>query len=161
MKQKLWLCSMLFVLSVCATTSAKNSPYRNLREVAGWSNAPVSRSLNSLPYKNILDTAKWSRLPTGRALRARLKRNAHSPLPAASDEIFLEDSSGAGCGWTCCFKSCVSSAMKGTGELCIANCTVCGLEGSPWACAVCVGCGAVGFAAIEFCGLHCCVNPGC
>ena len=161
MKKQLLLVGVLFMLSVCITASAKNSPYKHLSEVANWSHSTNPLSLNNLPYKNILDAARWSGLPTGRVLAAQLKKHAHSPQGTAGDLILMEDNSGAGCGWSCCFKSCMSSALGDAGNGCLVNCTGCGLTGAPWACAICVGCGAVAIAALEFCGLHCCVNPGC
>ena len=116
--------------------------------------------LNNLPYKNILNAGKWSRMLTGRALMTRSKKNAH--VPQDGDEMFMVlEYGGGGCNWSCCFKQCMGSAMSGTGTLCTSNCTACGVTGNAWPCAVCVGCGTVGFAAIEFCSLHCCVDPGC
>ena len=147
--------------------------YRNLRDASQYSmflgedrsslSSAESRPilLNALPYKNILNAGKWSRMLTGRALSTRLKKNAH--VPQSGDEMFMveEYSGGGGCNWSCCFKQCMGSAMSGTGTLCTSNCTACGVTGGVWPCAVCAGCGTVGFAAIEFCALHCCVDPGC
>ena len=145
--------------------------YRNLRDASQYSmflgedrsslTSAESRPilLNALPYKNILNAGKWSRMLTGRALASRLKKNAH--VPQDDDMLMVLEYGGGGCNWTCCFKQCMGSAMSGTGTLCTSNCTACGVTGGAWPCAVCLGCGTVGFAAIEFCGLHCCVDPGC
>jgi hypothetical protein len=155
-----------------ALVSLKKLDYQKLREAARYSmflsddrsslspaeSRPVL--LNNLPYKNILNVGKWSRMLTGRALTSRLKKNAH--VPQSDDEMFMvEEYSGGGCNWTCCFKQCMNSAMSGTGNLCSVNCTACGITGGAWPCAVCLACGTVGFASIEFCALHCCVDPGC
>ena len=147
-------------------------PYKNLRDASQYPmllhedrsslRSAESRPilLNALPYKNILNAGKWSRMLTGRALMSRLKKNAH--VPQDGDEMFMVLEYGGGsCNWSCCFKQCMNSAMSGTGNLCVTSCTACGLTVGAWLCAVCAGCGAVGFASIEFCGLHCCVDPGC
>lgn len=146
--------------------------YKNLRDASqystflgdDWTSLSYAESrpilLTNLPYKNILSVSKWSRMLTGRSRTTRLKKNAH--VPPGDEEMFMvEEYSGGGCNWTCCFKQCMNSAMHGTGNLCLNSCTGCGLTGGAWPCAICVGCGTVGFASIEFCGLHCCVDPGC
>ncbi len=166
MKHKLMLCSILLMLSFATLASGKNLLYKNLAEAAKWSAlpkaVPTSISLNKLPYKNILDAAKWSKLVNGRALSANLrKRNAHgSPVQGFDDpEALFAFGPGSGCRWGCCFKTCLRSAMSE--ELCIVSCGSCVVDGSTFGCAICAACGAVAAAAIEFCGLHCCVDPGC
>jgi hypothetical protein len=186
MKQKLVLCGVLLLLFGFADIAvARNSTHNDGTISADLSRADkqVTRmSLQRLPYKNLLESSKWSRLSHGRVLAASLrKKNAHSlqdpDLCTDCDLLFPGDgegemigplydmndksSYGGGCDWKCCFKTCVDSAMSGTGSLCITSCTACGTVGGAFACAVCASCGAVGFAAIEFCSLHCCVNPGC
>ncbi|HEX3143837.1 MAG TPA: hypothetical protein VHQ64_07690 [Pyrinomonadaceae bacterium] len=160
------------VRNLQSLVSLEKLPYKNLRDASQYSTfvaedrssvtSAASRPilLNALPFKNILNAGKWSRMLTGRALMSRLKKNAH--VPQDGDEMFMVlEYGGGGCNWSCCFKQCMGSAMAGTGTLCTSNCTACGMTGNAWPCAVCVGCGTVGFAAIEFCSLHCCVDPGC
>jgi len=150
--------------------SLEKLPYKHLRDASQYSTLAEDRSsvtsaasrpilLNALPYKNILNAGRWPRILTGRALMSGLKKNAN--VPQEGDEMFMVLEYGGGCNWTCCFKQCMGSAMSGTGTLCTSNCTACGVTGGVWPCAVCAGCGTVGFAAIEFCALHCCVDPGC
>ena len=178
---KLMACTILALCALVTSAAAKDSrfgnaretrrgqpvtldsprPYSKMRDVAhslSLSSAESRPALKDLPYKNILNAGKWSRMLKGRALTARLKKNSHAPQEG--DEMFIILEYG-GCNWGCCFKQCMSSAMSGTGTLCTVNCTGCGLTGSLFPCAVCGACGAVGFAAIEFCSLHCCVDPGC
>lgn len=177
MKQKLVLCAVL-LLAFADIVAARNSTVDGALS-AGSSAAEkqLTRiSLERLPYKNLRESSKWSKLIHGRALTATLrKKNAHSLqdvcidcdslFPGEGDEMIgpLYDlNAGAkGCGWSCCFKQCMGSAMGPASSLCLSSCTACGTVGGAFACAVCGSCGAVGFAAIEFCGLHCCVNPGC
>ena len=187
MRHKLVFCSLLLVIAFTGVAAAKSSRDDNEGSSSRLREAGIraSTSLNRLPYKNLLDSSKWSRLIHGRALTATLKKkNAHSAQDVDSpctecDLLFAPDdvyggemigplselnagklTSSGGCNWGCCFKICVASAMDGAGNLCTTSCTACGLTGNSWPCAVCVGCGTVGFVAIEFCGLHCCVNPG-
>jgi hypothetical protein len=183
MKQKLVLCSMLLLIAFVDIAVAKGSPDNNEAAISrGSSRAEKQVALDRLPYRNLRDSSKWSKLIHGHALTASLrKKHAHglqNPDECLEcDLLFSEYGSGdmigpifemnssktggGGCDWKCCFKTCVGSAMADTGTLCTTNCTACGLTGNAWPCAVCAGCGVVGFAAIEFCGLHCCVNPGC
>ena len=187
MKQKLVLGSVLLLIVFADIAVAKSSPYYDedavLRKSSRAEKQAAPASLDRLPYKNLRDSSKWSKLIHGRALTASLrKKHAHSfqdpDYCLDCDLLFLDggdgemigplyemnDKSGVGgssCNWSCCFKTCMNSAMTGTGSLCTVSCTACGLTGATFSCAVCVGCGAVGFAAIEFCALHCCVNPGC
>ena len=177
MKQKLVLCAVL-LLAFADIVAARNSTRDGA--VSAKSSSAEKQStripLERLPYKNLRESSKWSRLIHGRALTATLrKKHAHSLQDGCidCDSLFPGDNemigpltelnaAGKGCNeWSCCFKQCMGSAMSGTGQLCTVNCTGCGTVGGPFACAVCAACGAVGFAAIEFCGLHCCVNPGC
>lgn len=164
MKNTLLLCSILLMLSFASLTSAKNLGYKNLLETAKWSTLPKaatpSVSLNKLPYKNILDVAKWSTLTKGRALSASLRRrNAHGSLiQDEGDPGALFPLEHGGCGWGCCFKICLRSAMSG--ELCIVGCGTCTVDGSIFGCAVCAACGAVAVAAVEFCSIHCCIDAG-
>ena len=183
MKQKLVLCSMLLLIAFVDIAVAKGSPDNNEAAISrGSSRAEKQVALDRLPYRNLRDSSKWSKLIHGHALTASLrKKHAHglqNPDECLEcDLLFSEYGSGdmigpifdmnatnrggGGCDWKCCFKTCVGSAMADTGTLCTTNCTACGLTGGAWPCAVCAGCGVVGFAAIEFCGLHCCVSPGC
>ena len=187
MKYKLVLCSLLLLIAFADLAVARNSLSNKTVAEAGDPsprNERSSISLKKLSYRNLRDASHWSQLTHGRALTLSLRRKkAHSfqdpygcldcgdmfpPDPDVDPMLIIQDgyldksgSVGTGCNWSCCFKICMGSAMAGTGTLCATNCTACGLTGSAWACAVCVGCGTVGFAAIEFCGLHCCVNPGC
>lgn len=164
MKHKLVLCSILLMLSFANLTVAKNRPFKNLVETANWSALPrvasSSVSLDKLPYKNILDAAKWSKLKNGRALRASLTRmNAHgSPFQFGDDPAALFPVVKGGCNWGCCVKRCLTSALPGT--MCAMGCGGCYVDGSVLGCAVCAACGAVGIAAVEFCTLHCCIDPG-
>lgn len=188
MKHKLVLGAVLLLFAFADFAVARNSKHNDEGASANSSGAEKQLrliSLDRLPYKNLRESSKWSRLSHGRALTASLrKKNAHSvqdpdycigcdllfPGEGGGDMIgpLLDlnanargGSSGSGCDWKCCFRSCVGSAMSGTGQLCTVNCTACGLTANPFSCAVCVGCGTVGFVAIELCSLHCCVNPGC
>ena len=176
MKQKLVLCSVLLLIAFADIAVARNSTHD------GAVSANLSRaekqltriSLERLPYKNLRESSKWSKLVHGRALTVTLrKKNAHSlqddcidcgSLFPGDEEMIgpLYGSGSKGCGWSCCFKQCMGSAMSGDADtFCLVNCTACGTTGNVFSCAICASCGAVGIAAIEFCGLHCCVNPGC
>jgi len=184
MKHKLMLCSILLVILSANLAVAKNSSTLTrvveTPESSGMRRQHPLVSLDRLPYKNLVDASKWSRLTNGRALAATLrKKNAHAvqePDYCFDCDLLFSDKSDSemaqvtlgmtggafgGCDWKCCFKTCMNSAMNGTGNLCTVNCTACGVTGNAWPCAICAGCGVVGFAAIEFCGLHCCVDPGC
>lgn len=185
MKQKLVLCSVLLLIIFADIAVAKSSSDNNEVPILSGSSRAERKvaltSLNRLPYQNLRDSSRWSRLVNGRALAISLrKKHAHGsqdPDYCFDCDLMFSDKSGdqmvqptfglagglggGGCDYKCCFKTCMGSAMAGTGTLCTGNCTACGLTGGTWSCAVCVGCGVVGFAAIEFCGLHCCVNPGC
>src|SRR5258706_14984097 len=163
MKQKLVLYSILLMLSFANLTAAKNLPYKNLIETANWSSLPraasTSVSLDRLPYKNILDAAKWSKLKNGRSLRVSLtKRSAHGSPFQFEDRDALFPVAHGGCNWGCCVKTCLYSALPGT--TCAMGCGGCVVDGSVLGCAICAACGAVGLAAVEFCTLHCCINPG-
>lgn len=190
MKHKLLLFTLLLI-AFADVAVARSPVDKNNAPAASQLSAPRKElsvvSVNKLPFKNLQDSSKWSTLPHGRALTASLRKKKAHGSPAqdycldCGDLLFGGDGGGGdlvgplitlngnekagggggGCGWTCCFQQCMSSAMTGTGSLCVGNCTACGVTGSAWACAICVGCGTVGFAAIEFCTLHCCVNPGC
>ena len=157
MKKKLLLCSISMVLLSFGVASAKTSPYENLMTAANWSNLHAPRD-----YKNILAAAKWSHLsrPVRGGLITRGARFARVQDPWEEGEMFGDDAFGYPRTWKYCVKTCVASAMEGAGTTCISGCASCG-AGSVWGCAVCASCGAIGFAAIEFCTLHCCVNPGC
>jgi hypothetical protein len=164
MKQKLALCSILLMLSFANLAAAKNLPYKNLVDTANWSTLPraasTSVSLDKLPYKNILDATKWSKLKNGRALTASLtKKSAHgSTLQFPDDPSALFPVEHGGCNWGCCVKTCLRSALPG--QTCALGCGSCVVDGSTFGCAICAACGAVGVAAIEFCTLHCCIDPG-
>lgn len=186
MKIKLVLCGVLLLFAFADIAVARNS-IRNDGTVSADSSGAEKQftrvSLERLPYKNLRESSKWSRLVHGRALTASLrKKNAHGLQDPDycfdCDLLFLGEGGGdmigplydlnaagrgggGGCDWKCCFRTCMSSAMGPVDTLCVVSCTACGLTRSAFPCAVCVGCGAVGFMAIEFCGLHCCVNPGC
>jgi hypothetical protein len=163
-KQKLVLCSILLMLSSANLIAAKNRPFKNLIDTANWSAPPAVAStpvsLNQLPYKNILDAAKWSKLKNGRALRVSLtRRGAHgSPFQFDDNEALFTVTKGPTCNWSCCVKKCLYSALPGT--TCAMGCGSCIVDGSAFGCAICAACGAVGIAAVEFCTLHCCVDPG-
>jgi|SRR5215831_1174929 len=189
MKEKLLVCIVLLMLGCVGTTAAKSGTLNN--EAASADSARAEKrfpriSLERLPYKNLQESSKWSKLMNGRALTISLrKKKAHGSsqgqdycLGCDTDSMFGNDGDNAGfesydgvgnpnargggaCGWSCCFKQCMNSAMSGTGQLCTTNCAACGFAPNPWSCAVCAACGTVGFVAIEFCALHCCVNPGC
>jgi len=183
MKQKLVLGSVLLLIVFADIAVAKTSPDKNEPALFSGSSRVESKvtltSLDRLPYQNLRDSSKWSKLTNGRALAVTLrKRHAHAPQDpdfCFDCDLLFSDKSGdqmsqvtlgvatsaGGCDWKCCFKSCMDSAMAGAGTLCTSNCIACGATGGAWPCAVCASCGTVGFVAIEFCGLHCCVNPGC
>ena len=189
MKQKLVLCNVLLLIVFADIAMAKSSPTSNEDSVSPGSSRAEGQltptSFDRLPFKNLRDSSRWSKLTHGRALTASLrKKHAHSSQEPDycmdCDLLFLDGGDGemigplselnanakgggggGACDWKCCFKTCMNSAMTGTGTLCSTNCTGCGLTGSAWPCAICIGCGTVGFMAIEFCSLHCCVNPGC
>lgn len=186
MKRKLVLCSVLLLIGFADIAVARNSTSEgNVSANSSLTDKQSSRvSLERLPYKNLRESSKWSRLIHGRALTASLrKKNAHSlqdpdyclgcdlMFPGEGEGEMIGPlyelnagkggSGGGGCDWKCCFSSCVSSVMGPPGTLCVVSCTACGTSGGAFPCAVCGSCGAVGFAAIEFCSLHCCVNPGC
>lgn len=163
MKQKLVLCSILLMLSSANLIAAKNRPYKNLIDTANWSARPAVASspvsLNQLPYKNILDAAKWSKLKNGRALRVSLaRRSAHGSPFQFEDPEALFPLEKSGCNWGCCVKKCLYSALPG--QTCAFGCGSCLVDGSVFGCAICAACGAVGVAAVEFCTLHCCIDPG-
>ena len=158
-------CSMLLLLLFAGAISANERSSPTGRSARLSPAALTSLSVEKLNYQNILDASRWSKLTVGRKLAVSLRKKAHASLPQdfGDDELFAvgAGSGGSGCGWSCCFKICMNSAMQGAGTTCITSCTACFLTGSAWSCAMCASCGAVGFAAIEFCALHCCVNPGC
>ena len=188
MKYKLVLCSLLLMLAFADLAVARNSlPNNSGAEAAGPSTRKSLVSLKKLGYTNLRDASHWSRLTHGRALALSLKKKkAHSfqdpdncfdcgdmfPGDGNVDGFVIEGGyvdktggaaggGGGGCDWKCCFKQCIRSALGSADSTCVTNCTACGVLPSPWPCAVCAACGAVAFAAIEFCSLHCCVNPGC
>ena len=186
MKYKIVLCSLLLMVAFADLAVARNSNNSDA-EPAGPSTRKSLISLKKLGYQNLRDASQWSRLTHGRALALSLrKKKAHSfqdpdgclecgdmfPGDGNVDGMVIEGAyldktggvgggGGGGCNWSCCFKICMKSAMGPNDNICLTNCTGCGLTGSPWSCAICAACGTVGFAAVEFCGLHCCVNPGC
>jgi hypothetical protein len=152
MKRKLLLCCVSIVLLSAGVASAKSSTYENLASAANWSSLPATKD-----YKNILAAAKWSRSP--RTINSNGKT---ARLSRMQDAFFEDDLFGSSPrSWATCFRVCVRSGMEGTSTLCLSNCMTCGLTGAPWGCAICLSCGTVGGAAVEFCALHCCVNPGC
>jgi hypothetical protein len=160
MKKMLLLCSVALVLLTASVASAKTSPYKNLITAANWSNTPAASD-----YKNLRAAANWSR--SAKPLSGLIKKGARfsrvqDPIqdPWLDDEMFGDEAYGYPRTWKYCVKTCVTSAMQGTGQTCIMGCASCA-TGSVWGCAICASCGVVGFAAIEFCTLHCCVNPGC
>ena len=166
MKRMLLMFSILLVLSWASVTSAKNLPFKNLIDAAKWSTLPktasASISLDKLPYKNLTEVARWSRMINGRLLTASLRKKAHaSPVQDfTDDELFAAGAAaerGGPCNWGCCMKNCLSDYPGG---MCGTNCAACALTGNPWGCAICVGCSAVGLAAIELCSLHCCISAG-
>ena len=184
MKHKLTFCSLLLLLTAypaAAMNSANDKVLEETTRPSALRRHKLVVSFDRLPYQNILDASKWSRMKNGRALALSLrKKNAHASQEpdyfcVDCDLLFstkTEDpmvqpiygsTSGAygGCDWKCCFRTCMETAMAGTGTMCLTNCTACGVLGGAWSCSICVSCGTVGFVAIEFCGLHCCVNPGC
>ena len=166
MKHSLSLFSLLVILCVSGLATAKESRYLGLTAAADWSQpAPNANTPRKFGYQNIQDSSRWSRLQVGKALTANLSKRAHANRlePFDKNILFAPGGGGAiGCGWTCCFKSCMYSVLdNGVENTCLASCLGCGLAGGIWPCAVCVGCGAVGIAALEFCALHCCVEPGC
>lgn len=155
MKRKLLLCCISIVLLSAGVASAKSSTYENLASAANWSTLSATKD-----YKNILAAAKWSRSPRTLSLNsksARLSR-MQDPFWDRDDDLFGSLYPRT---WTTCVRTCVTSAMEGTSTTCVSGCLGCVSLVSPWACAVCLSCGAVGGAAVEFCTLHCCVNPGC
>ena len=189
MKHKIVFCSLLLMIAFADMAVARSlAPDNGGAEGARPSPRKPSVSLAKLGYQNLRDASQWSRLTHGRAFTLSLKKKkAHGfqdpdgclecgdmfpsdpdwgdPMQIIQDG-YVDKTGGSGggggsCGWSCCFKICMNSAMAGTSELCTINCTACGVTGNPWPCGICLGCGTVGFAAIEFCGLHCCVNPGC
>jgi hypothetical protein len=132
---------------------------------AGWSGLPVATMAPSArSYKNIVDAAQWSRLPRPLNSASAKKTARASRVQDPWDDPWADEGMFDAFGpktWKVCVKTCVGSAMQGAGTMCTVNCTACVLTASPWSCAICAGCGTVGFVAIEFCTLHCCVNPGC
>jgi hypothetical protein len=175
---------MLLLIAFVDVAVANGSPDNNEAAVSrGSSRAEKRVALDRLPYQNLRDSSKWSRLIHGHALTLSLrKKHAHGlqepDYCLDCDLLFSEYGSGdmigpllevdannrgggGGCDWKCCFKTCMNSAMGPADNFCLVNCTACGTTGAAWPCAICASCGVVGFASIEFCGLHCCVNPGC
>jgi hypothetical protein len=155
MKQRLLLCSVSLILLSASMAVAKKSPYPNIADASHWSTPAETTAVSTGDYRNILAATKWSSLP--KHLIGRANKKVRLTGAVLDDEMFEE----ARPSWKQCFSTCVGSAMEGAGTMCITNCTACGLVPNPWSCAVCIGCGTVGFAAIEFCALRCCVNPGC
>ena len=153
MKQRLLLCSVSIILLSASIAVAKKSPYPNIADASNWSTPAETTAVSIGDYRNILAATKWSSLPKHLIGRADKKVG----LTRAVDEMFGEKSPT----WKQCFSTCVGSALEGAGTMCATNCTACGVAPNPWSCAICAGCGAVGFAAVEFCALKCCVNPGC
>jgi hypothetical protein len=182
MRHKFVLCSLLLTFAFADAAAAMTAlPHHHRGEVRGvvGGGSPLFTTMEKSPYKNLQDASRWSRLTHGRALTLSLRKQRHHGVqdycPDCGDTMFPDDGgewldpltgvnlargSGA-CGWKCCFKQCMYSAMGSAGELCLNNCTSCVLSPGPISCAICASCGAVGFAATEFCALHCCVDPGC
>jgi hypothetical protein len=158
MKKILLLCTVSIILLSAGVASAKKSPYQNIALAGSWSALPASVTSTAGPgYKNIVDAARWSTLP--RPLSARKTgRTVRAQDPSDFDQMFEPFGSPT---WKGCVRRCLESAMEGTGTLCTSNCVACAVVGAPWSCAICAACGTVGFVSIEFCTLHCCVNPGC
>jgi hypothetical protein len=159
--KKLAVCTLLVLCGLVTSVSAKSASYSASRRLSR-----NSVSLNILPYNNLLDVSKWSKLTNGHALTLTLRKkrgHASPPQDFGDDELFGIGAGGSGggggCGWGCCFKQCLSSALDS--QLCILGCGACYVDGSTLGCATCLACGTVALAAVEFCSLHCCVNPGC
>ena len=156
-KNLLLLCSVSIILLSAGAASAKKAVYPNILSASGWSALPAPvKPAAAGDYKNIADAARWSSLPRPIAPAATRKSMTAPQDPGDADELF-----GLRPTWKDCVRQCLDSALRGTGTLCVSNCTACALVGAPWSCALCAACGIVGFASVEFCTLHCCVNPGC
>ena len=152
MKRKLLLCCVSIVLLSAGVASAKSSTYENLASAANWSTLPATKD-----FKNILAAAKWSRSPGTLSLNSKSARLSRMQDPFYEDDLFGSYPRT----WTTCVTVCVKSGMSGTSNMCLTSCLGCALVPNPWGCAICFGCGTVGGATVEFCALHCCVNPGC
>jgi hypothetical protein len=162
MKKVLLLCSVSIILLCAGVASAKKSPYPNIMMARGWSALPASAApASNRDYKNISDAARWSSLarPLTPGSTRKSARATQGQDPTFDASLLFDDTFSST--WKGCVKTCVGSALAGTGTLCLTNCTACALTGAPWSCAICASCGVVGFVAVEFCTLHCCVNPGC
>jgi len=157
MKKMLLLCSVALVLLTASVASAKSSPYKNLITAANWSNAPAASA-----YKNLQAAASWSRFAkplSGLITKGARFSRVQDPLDSLEDdEMFGSPGPRT---YKNCVKTCVKSALGPTDSLCVTNCTGCVLVGGTWSCAICLSCAATGFAYIELCVLHCCVDPGC
>lgn len=165
MKLNSVLCLILIVLGCGSLAQAKDSGYKNLAETSKWSadsNASRVRTpVASLPYKNVVEASKWSKLTNGRALTVTLRKRSHGLNMQDENPDALFTLGAGGCNWSCCFKTCFTSAVGSISQWCIAACGACGLTGNAFSCGICLSCGVVNFAVVEFCALHCCVDPGC
>ena len=151
MKRTFLLCCVSIVLLSAGVASAKNSPYENLAGAANWSNSPATKD-----YKNILAAAKWSVSPRTVSFNSKSARLSRMQDPFYYDDLFSGPRT-----WTGCVQVCVKSGMRGTSNMCLTSCVGCALVPNPFGCAICFACGTVGGATVEFCTLHCCVDPGC